>query len=106
MRHFADFLKAKIDKRRDITQLRSLADKIDIDDDGVISPHDLVYGLENMNNQSYVSRPRSKSPLPSNGFSSSFTSFARRQMDRSHPTSKSQSLSIAPERSLHNEKVY
>lgn len=45
MRHFADFLKAKIDKRRDLPQLKNLADKIDIDDDGVISAHDLVYGL-------------------------------------------------------------
>ena len=75
---FAEFLKAKIDKRRELGQLRSLADKMDIDDDGLVSAHDLSYSLDNLHNQSFVAQPRSKSPVPSNGFSSSFTSFARR----------------------------
>jgi len=50
---FEGFLKAKIDKKRDSSQLRKFAFMIDIDKDGFITEMDLMTCLNNLNNQAF-----------------------------------------------------
>ena len=46
---FAKFIKAKVDKKRTIEEIKHLADQIDLDRDGCISVHDLEAYLTRLN---------------------------------------------------------
>jgi Ca2+-binding EF-hand superfamily protein len=46
---FAKFIKAKVDKKRSIDELKHLANQIDLDKDGIISEHDLEAYLSRLN---------------------------------------------------------
>ncbi len=50
---FAQFLRAKIDKKRDIASLRNYAHYMDIDKDGFISEIDLQTCLTNLNSDAF-----------------------------------------------------
>lgn len=50
---FAQFLKSKIDKKRDLPQLRNFAYYMDIDKDGFISEIDLQTCLTNLNSDAF-----------------------------------------------------
>lgn len=50
---FVDFLKAKVDKRRDVMEIYNFVAQMDVDNDGKISPLDLKTCLENCNFQGF-----------------------------------------------------
>jgi Ca2+-binding EF-hand superfamily protein len=66
---FTQFLKAKIDKKRDESQLRKFAQLMDIDKDGLVSEIDLQTCLSHLNSDSFFRN--NGEALTNAGFSSS-----------------------------------
>lgn len=53
MKEFAEFLKAKVDKRADLQTLLPLAAKIDVDRDQFVTEVDIETCIKNLNNAAF-----------------------------------------------------
>ena len=50
---FSNFLKLKVDKRREEAELKSISKLIDVDKDGYVSENDIQTCIRNLNNSAF-----------------------------------------------------